>query len=85
MTKRIKWRRANDGFVESYDGRWQIQPLYWGCVNPQSFDLYLDGKVVSRMNSTQREAKQEAERLRAPRGLAGFAEAVESAAKKRSA
>lgn len=59
----IRWKRANDGFVESRDGRWRISPLYWGCTRPQMFELFRDGKSVATYCSTQREAKEAAERL----------------------
>lgn len=59
----IRWKRANDGFVESRDGRWRIAPLYWGCTRPQMFELFRDGKSVATYCSTQREAKEAAERL----------------------
>lgn len=59
----IRWKRANDGFVESHDGRWRIVPLYCGCTRPQAFELLRDDKSVSAYNSTQREAKDEADRL----------------------
>lgn len=59
----IRWKRANDGFVESRDGRWRITPLYWGCTRPQMFELFRDGKSVATYCSTQREAKEAAERL----------------------
>jgi hypothetical protein len=58
----VKWGRANDGFVSSKDGRWRITPLYCGCVNPQFYELWFNDKLVSGSNSTQREAKEEAER-----------------------
>jgi hypothetical protein len=59
----IRWKRANDGFVESRDGRWLIAPLYAGCTRPQMFELFRDGKSVATYCSTQREAKEAAERL----------------------
>jgi hypothetical protein len=59
----IRWKRSSDGFVESRDGRWRISPLYWGCTRPQMFELLRDGKRVASYCSTQREAKDSAERL----------------------
>lgn len=59
----IRWKRSNDGFVESRDGRWRVVPLYAGCTRPQMFELFRDGKSVATYCSTQREAKEAAERL----------------------
>jgi hypothetical protein len=61
--KKIRWKRANDDFVESHDGHWRITPLYWGCVSAQMYELWRDGKRVASHCSTQREAKEDAERL----------------------
>ena len=63
----IRWKRADDGFVESHDGRWRITPLYWGCTRPQVFELHCDGKCVASYCSTQREAKESAELLAKPK------------------
>lgn len=57
----IKWKRSNDGFCDSKDGKWKITPLYMSCVNPQAFKLTYEGTVVDSMASTQREAKASAE------------------------
>lgn len=59
---KIKWNRSSDGFCDSKDGKWKITPLYMSCVNPQAFKLEYEGKVVDSMASTQREAKESAER-----------------------
>lgn len=59
----IRWKRANDGFVESHCGRWRITPLYWGCVNPQSYELWRDDKKVEGHIATQAEAKRVASEL----------------------
>ena len=59
----IHWKRSSDGFVESRDGRWRIAPLYWGCTRPQMFELIRDGKRFASYCSTQREAKDAAERF----------------------
>jgi hypothetical protein len=59
----IRWKRANDGFVISHCGKWKITPAYAGCARPQDYVLWCDGKVVSRMHATQREAKADAEYL----------------------
>jgi len=62
----IRWKRPVEGFVESHDGRWHIKPNYFSCVRAQSFQLVRDGKTVSYMCATQRDAKAEADRLVAP-------------------
>jgi hypothetical protein len=61
--RRIAWKPSEDGFAESKDGHWRIVPLHCGCVKPQWFELKRDGKVVSGWLNTQREAKDEADRL----------------------
>lgn len=52
----IRWKRSVDGYVESHCGRWRIRPLFWGRVNPQSFELLREGIVMGTRN-TQRAAK----------------------------
>jgi len=52
----VGWKRANDGFVKSRCGHWQIAPLYCGCTRPQSYELRRDGSVVASFCTTQREA-----------------------------
>lgn len=59
----IRWKRSQEGFVESHCGRWKITPEYWSCVDPQAFTLHHDGKIASRNCPTQRDAKETAERL----------------------
>lgn len=64
----IRWKRSEEGFVESHDGEWQITPEYWSCVRPQAFTLWRrlpDGtrKKVSFGCSTQRDAKQSADTM----------------------
>lgn len=59
----IRWKRANDGFVESHCGRWRITPQYGGLTRPECFQLWLDDKLVSGWNQNQREAKEDAERI----------------------
>lgn len=63
---RVRWKRANDGFVESHDGEWAITPLYWGCTRPQRYELRRTAnysKVVGS-GSTQKECKEAAEYLK---------------------
>lgn len=57
----IRWKRANDGFVESHDGQWHIAPLYWGCTRPQVFELSFGHKKLASYCATQKEAKEVAE------------------------
>lgn len=59
----IRWKRSNDGFVESHDGTWRIVPLYCGCTRPQDYELHRDGATVATMCGTQRGAKDAADRL----------------------
>ena len=56
----IRWKRSQEGFVESRCGRWKITPEYWSCVDPQAFTLSRDGEIVARHCSTQRDAKDTA-------------------------
>lgn len=72
--RRLKWARSNDGFCDSKCKRYKITPLYCGCVKPQFFELWFYPKgfgedgfrgervKVSSMSSSQREAKEDAER-----------------------
>ncbi len=57
MRRKVRWRPANNGFVESHCGRYQISPLYWGCTRPQVYELRVDGEVVASYCANQREAK----------------------------
>lgn len=59
----IRWKRPDDGFVESHCGHWKITPLYWGCTRAQMFELWRDGKKVTGYCSTQKEAKRDANRI----------------------
>lgn len=59
----IRWKRSQEGFVESHCGRWKITPEYWGCVKPQAFTLWRDGKKVAFGKATQHAAKDTAEYL----------------------
>jgi hypothetical protein len=59
----ITWKRSQDGYCDLEDGRWRIVPLHCGRVKPQWFEPRRDGKVVSGWHNTQREAKDEADRL----------------------
>ena len=53
---RVRWQRADDGFVESHDGRWSITPVYGGLTRPESFVLHYNSAVVGS-GQTQRECK----------------------------
>ena len=58
----IKWKRSDDGYATSHCGQWKISPLYFGCVNPQWYELHHDGTKIGSMFETQRDAKTEADR-----------------------
>lgn len=62
----IRWKRANDGFVESHDGQWFITPIYCGCTRPQSFTLRHKDNYAKELgwHQTQKEAKEYAEELK---------------------
>lgn len=64
----IRWKPADDGFVESHCGRWRITPIYGGGTRPESYSLFevgADGRWTRRgwYEPTQREAKEHADRL----------------------
>lgn len=40
----IQWHKSFEGHVSSYCGRFHISPLYWGCVNPQGYELHYRSK-----------------------------------------
>jgi len=61
---KIQWNRSEDGYVESKCGMWKITPLYWGCVRPQNYQLWLGSKKCGGFHETQTEAKKAAERYR---------------------
>jgi hypothetical protein len=58
----VKWGRSEDGYVRSKCGRWQITPLFWGCVRPQQYQLKKDGELVGTFPA-QRDAKHHADYL----------------------
>lgn len=62
----IRWKRADDGFVESHDGEWFITPLYCGCTRPQAFELRHKDNYAKSLGEhrTQKEAKDWAEYLK---------------------
>lgn len=62
MGTRVRWKRAQEHYVDSHCGRWKITPEYWSCVSPRYFKLWHDKKVVGG-GETQRECKEEAERI----------------------
>lgn len=62
----LLWKRATDGFVETYDGMWWITPIYGGLTRPERYELRrktTDGWRVVGSGSTQRECKEDAERI----------------------
>ncbi len=66
VVMRIKWKRSEEGYVESHDGRFSIVPLFCGTTQPQYYDCYDERVPKSRIKvaslcDTQRECKAEAE------------------------
>jgi hypothetical protein len=63
----IRWKKANDGFVESHCGEWFITPLYCGCTRPQLYELRrkTDYTKVLDTSKTQKGCKEWAEYLKA--------------------
>lgn len=55
---RIKWKPSREGFTDSHDGKWSIEPLWCGRVKPVFFKLSNGEKIISRSCFTQREAKR---------------------------
>jgi len=62
----IRWKRANDGYVESHDGEWFITPIYCGCTRPQAFELRHKDNYAKSLTEgqTQKECKEWAEHLK---------------------
>ena len=58
----IIWRRNNCGDTVSQCGRFKIEPKYWGCVKPSSYELKIDGKRYST-DTLLRDAKVSAQRF----------------------
>ena len=58
----IVWKRDDCGRTVSSCGRFKIDPKYWGCVRPSSYELRVDGKYVCSPNLL-RDAKLAAENL----------------------
>jgi hypothetical protein len=56
----IQWARDDCGRTVSVCGRFKIDPKYWGCVRPTSYDLKVDGKHWST-NNLLRDAKASAQ------------------------
>ena len=67
--KKIKWTRSEDGHVESKDGRFMIEALYYGTTRAQGYYLYdygPDGQTLSAPRydaDTQAQAKATAQRI----------------------
>ena len=67
MGSRVQWNLSRGGFTTSKCGRFAIVPLFCGTTKAQAFTLKRiqedgTGRVLSRYNETQREAKEDAER-----------------------
>ena len=69
MAAAIKWKRSTEGYVESHDGRFEIEPVFMGRTTAQAFHLYrrpVAGGPREKVESylpTQRDAKDRAEVL----------------------
>lgn len=65
----IRWKRADEHFVESHCGRWWITPIYGGGTRPERYDLNrnesgtVGGWKVVGSGQTQRECKEDAEHV----------------------
>jgi len=62
----IKWKRSDDGYVDSHCGKWEIAPVYAGRCNPIWYTLrYVGDGMREDMATcnTHKEAKVEAQRL----------------------
>lgn len=58
----IQWRRSKDGYTESHDGKYRIEPRFSGRTTPQWYLLFIDGQEYKRADfTTQRRAKRRAE------------------------
>lgn len=60
----IRWKRSTDGYVDSHDGQWSIEPMFLGSTKPQMFRLFrcVDGKREMLGSwDTQKETKERAE------------------------
>jgi hypothetical protein len=59
---RFQWKRSTGDHVESHCGRWLITPIYGGLTRPESYQLWLDGKLFGS-GQTQQDCKWLAEDL----------------------
>lgn len=63
---KLKWKRSNEGYTETHDGRYEICPEYEGTTRPQSWHLYYyrDGRRLNGFtHDTQRGAKDRAQEI----------------------
>lgn len=65
---KVKWKRSDEGYVESKDGRFDIMPLWCGTTTPQYYEVYdnepKDGGSrvrIAALCDTQKECKEEVE------------------------
>lgn len=67
--KTIRWGKSKEGYCDSKCGRFSISPQWCGRVNPVFWKL-VDNKTKTetRCCSTQREAKEAAQRWSEGRG-----------------
>jgi hypothetical protein len=60
---RLLWKRSQDGYVDSKDGRFSIYPQPMGTTRAQAYQLH-DNKTGKRFSTdTQAQAKREAARI----------------------
>lgn len=55
--KQLSWTRSEDGFTESKDGRFRIEPFFNHATTPQGYDLYDRGERVKQTLYRQSVAK----------------------------
>lgn len=65
MTRKVKWGRSEEGYVESKCGRFDIVPLYMGRCSAQAYNLIDYGpnrnEYKTHMSDTQRDCKENAQ------------------------
>jgi len=57
----MEWKKSEDGFTQTKDGRYEIEPVYAGRIYPIAFRLYFKRQLIRHYADTQREAKRAAE------------------------
>jgi hypothetical protein len=59
----LQWTKSEDGYTETKDGRFRIEPQFNHGTKPWSYRLYDRGLVVNRSLFTQAAGKALAARL----------------------